>query len=102
MRRAFVSPNASYAYVACVKRTWYDSCVSSTDRDVLDIGGRIRKAREHAGLTQVQLAEQLGQAERTVQAWEGNTRTPRPGALLHLAETLGRPVSWFYEEERAA
>lgn len=63
-----------------------------------DIGSRIREARNAAGLTQVQLAECTGQAERTVQAWEANTRTPRMAGLLAIAAATGRDVAWFYTD----
>lgn len=49
------------------------------------------------GLSQIALATQLGQGERTVQAWERNERTPRMDSLLRLASLSERPVSWFYE-----
>lgn len=62
----------------------------------IDIGGRIKQARQEAGLTQFQLAAKVEQAPRTIQAWEGNDRTPRLGALKRLALALGKPVSYFY------
>lgn len=70
--------------------------MSSVNAFTPDVGAQIRKAREEAGLTQVQLAEQLDQAERTVQAWERNERTPRMPALVALAAHLGQPVAFFY------
>lgn len=70
--------------------------MSSVNASTPDVGAQIRKAREESCLTQVQLAEQLGQAERTVQAWERNERTPRMPALIALAAHLGQPVAFFY------
>lgn len=44
---------------------------------------QVRRARAMAGMTQVQLAERLGVAARTVQRWEsGTTRMPRAAWLL--------------------
>jgi DNA-binding XRE family transcriptional regulator len=106
-----VSPYVSFAFVAYVFCTWYVVCVSSAGEQIRkpDIGARIREARDGIGLSQVQFAKALKLAERTVQAWEGNDRTPRLDALLKVAEKTGRPVAFFYgdgseqvEEKRAA
>lgn len=93
MRVALVSPNDSFASVACVICTWYVSFVS-TERT--DIGAQIRKARDAAGISQVELAIRLKRGERTVQAWERNERTPRLGALTEMANELGQSVAFFY------
>jgi transcriptional regulator with XRE-family HTH domain len=61
-----------------------------------DVGGQIRKARDAAGISQVELAIRLKCGERTVQAWERNERTPRLDALASLAAELGQPVAFFY------
>jgi transcriptional regulator with XRE-family HTH domain len=80
--------------------------VSSDQPEILrpDIGGRIREAREGLELSQVQFAERLGRAERTVQAWEYNERNPGFPALLKIANETKRPISFFYgdgEQEAA-
>jgi DNA-binding XRE family transcriptional regulator len=67
-----------------------------------NLGHRIAEARCEAGLTQVQLAEAVDHAQRTVASWEGGTRVPRLPALEAVSETTGKPVSWFYELETAA
>jgi transcriptional regulator with XRE-family HTH domain len=61
-----------------------------------DVGGQIRKARDAAGISQVELAIRLRCGERTVQAWERNERTPRIDALGALAAELGQSVAYFY------
>lgn len=61
-----------------------------------DVGGQIRKARDAAGISQVELALRLECGERTVQAWERNERTPRLDALASLAAELGQNVAFFY------
>jgi transcriptional regulator with XRE-family HTH domain len=47
---------------------------------------RYRRAR---GLTQAQLAKQLGLNIYSVQKWEGLGAMPRPGRLPQLAAVLG-------------
>lgn len=60
---------------------------------------RLRKAREHAGLTQGALAEILGVAAGTIQRWEKGALNPRPKALEALAEATGVPLEWFYQDD---
>lgn len=62
---------------------------------------RLRKAREHAGLTQGALAEILGVAAGTIQRWEKGALNPRPKALEALAEVTGVPLEWFYQDDTA-
>jgi transcriptional regulator with XRE-family HTH domain len=62
----------------------------------VDIGARIKEAREEIGLSQLALAKELEVGERTVQAWEANDRTPRLGALQRLALRTRKPVTFFY------
>ena len=76
---------------------WYVTFVAK-EKQAPDVGARIKEARETLGLSQTALAEQLGQGERTVQAWERNERTPRMGSLTRLASLSDRPVSWFFTE----
>jgi transcriptional regulator with XRE-family HTH domain len=69
------------------------------------IGHRIAQAREAAGMTRVELAWRLRCSVPLVEAWERGTRNPAASLdrLSRLAETLGRPVSWFFESgEREA
>lgn len=61
-----------------------------------DVGGQIRKARDAAGISQVELAKRLNRGERTIQAWERNERSPRRAGLSDLAELLGQPIAYFY------
>lgn len=93
MRRAFVSSYVCCSQFACDYCAWYVSCVS-TERT--DIGAQIRKARDAAGISQVELAIRLKCGERTVQAWERNERYPRLDALTALANELGQSVAYFY------
>lgn len=52
--------------------------VSSAPSDIsLGLAARIKQARDAANLSQVELAEQIGVSERTLQNWEAGT-LPRP------------------------
>jgi transcriptional regulator with XRE-family HTH domain len=68
---------------------------------VVDIGDRLREARERIGMTQLELAEKVGVHVATATLWE-NRRNRRPVATKHihkLAEVLGMRVSELLGEE---
>ena len=57
-----------------------------------EIGARIRQARRHAGLSQLQLGERIGRDHRTIHRWEYAERIPNLEDLLLLADALGLPT----------
>ena len=59
------------------------------------IGDRIRKAREHAGLDQDQLADLTGFGRSTLSNWEHDRNAPSVKKLLDLARALDVPVTWL-------
>ncbi|MEU9643584.1 helix-turn-helix transcriptional regulator [Streptomyces sp. NPDC048188] len=56
------------------------------------IGERLRAARLHANLTQVQLGERIGRDHRTIHRWEYAQRVPNLEDLLLLADAVGVPL----------
>lgn len=63
---------------------------------------RIRKAREHAGLKQDELAQVLKTTRQTLGRWENGSNTPTEKNLQALAEATGVPLSWFYATDSTA
>jgi transcriptional regulator with XRE-family HTH domain len=57
------------------------------------VGGRLRTARRSVGLTQKQLAEQLGVESITVSRWERGVTTPSLPRLRRVAELTETTVS---------
>ncbi|MFC8155881.1 helix-turn-helix domain-containing protein [Streptomyces cinereoruber] len=57
------------------------------------IGSRIRAAREHANLSQVQLGELCGVDHKTIHRIEYGTSDPGLGLLLQIAHAVGVPLS---------
>jgi transcriptional regulator with XRE-family HTH domain len=57
------------------------------------VGGRLRTARRSAGLTQKQLAEELGVEAITVSRWERGATSPSLPRLRRIAELTGTTVS---------
>ncbi len=68
-------------------------CIS-VDDDTL--GGRIKAAREAAGITQQQLADTVASGVRQrVYEWENGTRSPRRETLEKIAAVLGVKAGWL-------
>ena len=56
--------------------------------DTMKIGGYIQRLRKAAGLTQKELAEQLGVSFQAVSKWENGDALPDTGLILDLCEIL--------------
>lgn len=57
------------------------------------ISGRIRSAREKAGMTQTQLSEQTGIALSYISSLENGEISPTNKTLVKIAHSIGIPVS---------
>lgn len=67
------------------------------------MGANIRLARDAAGLTQHQLAVELGRGDAmAISRWERGVNRPADVTLLRLGEVLGQPIVWFYTEHDKA
>lgn len=53
------------------------------------IGSRIKEVRERKGLTQKQVAEEVGITEATLSRYENDLREPKAEIVSKLAKTLG-------------
>ena len=68
----------------------------------MDIGGRIRAAREELGITQAALADAVGVPREAVSRMESGERAVKVGELASLARELVRPVAYFLTDEAPA
>ena len=59
------------------------------------VGDYLRKAREHAGLDQLELAADLGVSRQTVTNYEKGYVTPRKSTVMAWAMRTGVPVEWI-------
>ena len=59
------------------------------------LADHLRKAREHAGLEQVELAERMGVARNTVSRYEQAISEPKWYVVRMWAEATGVPLEWF-------
>ncbi len=62
---------------------------------VSTLGERISVAREHAGMTETELATRLAVQRQTIDAWEGDGSEPRANKLTTLAGVLGVTPAWL-------
>ena len=63
-------------------------------------GERVFEARTAAGLSQAQVAEQLGITQSGFADWERHSVALKPEQLLKLSEILGKPVEELIGVER--
>lgn len=70
----------------------------SRDPVAVRFGLRLRELREAAGLTQQQLADQVGCSLDALSTWEGARRVPLWTAAVALAGALGIGVGEFAAE----
>ena len=63
----------------------------------LHVGARIRMRRRSLGLTQQQLAEQLGLTFQQVQKYERGANRVSASKLYEISRALQTPVSYFFE-----
>jgi transcriptional regulator with XRE-family HTH domain len=69
------------------------------DERRLAIAGRLKAAREQAGLTQAQVAKILGLHRPSVSEIEAGRRRVSAEELVQLGETYGVSVSWLTDTE---
>jgi len=64
-------------------------------------GERLHALREHAGLSQEQMAERLGLSQRAYSHWERDLVALRPDQLFKLAQALNVPIEELFGSDTA-
>ena len=62
---------------------------------------RLRKAREHAGMTQSELAEATGVSLNSLNRYEKGQRSPANDVVSAIAQATNIPLEWFYQDDTA-
>jgi transcriptional regulator with XRE-family HTH domain len=62
------------------------------------VGNRVRLRRMLVGMSQEKLGQMLGLTFQQVQKYEKGVNRIGAGRLYHVAQILGVPVSYFYED----
>jgi transcriptional regulator with XRE-family HTH domain len=68
--------------------------------DVMAEKSRLRELREAAGISQRELARQVGQDQSNIRYWETSGNLPRSDVLLPMAKALGVTVEELLGEPR--
>ena len=58
----------------------------------------LREIREQKGMTQIEVATEIGVKGNTISQWETGTRKPSPTMAKKIAEVLDFDWTLFYEE----
>ena len=64
------------------------------DLDPVEVGQRIKDARESIGMTQWELGDLVGVKERSIQNYEAGKKIPFP-AMATIADLTGTSVVWL-------
>src|SRR2546427_5043860 len=71
--------------------------IKAPDHVDVEVGQRIRIQRNALGLSQTELANALGVTFQQVQKYEKGVNRVGAGRLARIADTLGVPISFFFE-----
>lgn len=63
----------------------------------IEIGQRIRRARERIGLSQEEFAHAVNKDQRAISEYENGKRKVSASELSSFASVLSVPISYFYE-----
>lgn len=66
----------------------------------MDFGDKLKDLRQQAGLTQKQLADQLGVTKSVVSFYERSERTPSPDVLRKLAAVFHMSTDFLLDIDR--
>lgn len=97
-KRHLPSPNPPYDYWAKDMLVSFEAEAHPASR--IDVGTRLRELRTLQGLSQSDLARQVGVTASTISQVEGNLIYPSLPALLKLAEVLGVEVGLLFQEPK--
>ena len=61
----------------------------------MGIGERIKYARKHSGLSQADLAREVGRSQSAVAEWETGETAPRRNIVEKIASSLGVSAQWL-------
>jgi transcriptional regulator with XRE-family HTH domain len=64
----------------------------------MNVGERIRRLREDAGLSRAELGRRIGVSGAAVGQWEKQANGVRPSNVEKVAEVLGKPLEIFYSD----
>ena len=64
-----------------------------------NFGERLKKIRNNAGMTQMQVAQKSGISQSNINTWENSRSLPLPNGLIALADCFGCSVDYLLGRE---
>ena len=71
---------------------------SSQEKELNELAGRIRTARQEARLSQSLLGQHIGVSDKSISSYEQGRSTPPFAKLKRIAEFTNQPLSFFTQE----
>lgn len=71
--------------------------IYTAERDTDTLGNRMLRARIAGGLSQVEMARNLGVKKTTVESWETDRSEPRANHVVRLSGMLGVSPTWLLD-----
>lgn len=65
----------------------------------MSLGERIRRSRVKAQKSKRELAKLVGVSHTAISKYESDQAIPRQSILLKIAEIVGAPLGYFYQED---
>lgn len=69
------------------------------DTFVQSLADRIRTARKHIDLSQIELAQQVGVSDKAISSYEVGRAIPPLDILKKISEATQRPMAFFFSED---
>ena len=66
---------------------------------MMKLSQKLKEQRAYLNMSRAELAQKVGVTTRTIVAWEGETRHPRPNTVIRLAEVLNVSVKYLNDDE---
>lgn len=81
--------------------SWYNLLKLISEVTALTTGEKIAKCRKEYGLTQTQLAEELGVTRQAVSRWESDLAFPETENLLKMSKLFGVSTDWILKYDNS-
>ncbi|MBQ2702185.1 MAG: helix-turn-helix transcriptional regulator [Clostridia bacterium] len=64
----------------------------------MNVGEKIKELRLEKGLTQAQLAKEVGVSQKAIDYWERNVNEPKASYIIALVKVFGITFDEFFSE----
>lgn len=72
--------------------------MKSKEKDVIFLAKKLRMALAELGSNQTEIAKKMGVSKAQISHWVAGDNKPSMESLNKLADALGKPVNYFFEQ----